>query len=82
MVLVGDGVVGDDVDQLAGWDGMLDGVEEADEFLVAVLHVERCEQGSDAAALGVVGHGAALAWFEGQPRLCAVERLDLVLLGN
>ena len=36
-VLVGCVVVGDGVDQLAGRDGTLDGVEKADELLMAVL---------------------------------------------
>ena len=69
----------------------LDGVEEADELLMAVLlhaaaddraveHVEGGEQGGRAVALVVVGHGPALAGLERQAGLGAVERLDLALL--
>src|SRR6516225_1925983 len=36
-MLVGGVVVGDGMDQLAGWHGGLDGAEEADELLVAML---------------------------------------------
>jgi len=66
-------------------------LEEADEFLMpvaahaladdlAVEHVERGEQGCRAVALIVMGHRAAAAAFHRQPRLGAVERLDLRLL--
>ena len=69
----------------------LDGVEEADELLVAVSlhvapnhraveHVQRREQRRGAVALVVVGHGRAPAALERQARLGAVERLDLALL--
>ena len=58
-VLVGGVVVGDGMDELAGWHGRLDCVEEADEFLMPVLlhaatdnlaveHVEGCKQGGGA----------------------------------
>ena len=68
-----------------------DRLEEADELLMAVAlhaladhgaveHVERGEQGGGAVALVVVGHGAAAALLHRQPRLGAVERLDLALL--
>jgi hypothetical protein len=84
-------VVGDGVDQLACRNGALDGVEEADEFLMpvlrhaaaqhgAVLHIKCGEQGGDTVAFGVMRPGAAFAGLERQPRLCAVERLDLRLL--
>ena len=90
-MLVGGVVVGDGMDQLASRDGALDGVEKADELLMAVLghtaaqhravlDVKRGEQGGDAVALVVVGHGATLARLERQPRLGAVKRLDLALL--
>ncbi len=89
-VLVGGVVVQDHVDQLARGHLALDGVEEADEFLVAVAlhaapdhaareHVERREQRGRAVALVVMRHGAAAPALERQPRLGAVERLDLAL---
>ena len=38
-MLVGGVVVGDGVDDLAGWDGAFDGIEEADELLMTMtLH--------------------------------------------
>ena len=77
--------------ELAGGDLALDGVEEADELLMGVLlhaatehhaveDVEGGEQGGRAVALVIVGHGSALAGFERQARLGAVEGLDLGLL--
>ena len=67
------------------------GIEEADELLMAVaLHaaaddlafedVEGGEQRGGAVALVVVGHRPAAARLHRQPRLGAVERLDLALL--
>ena len=90
-VLVGGVVVEDDVDELAGWHLRLDGVEEADELLMAVAlhaaaddraveHVEGGEQRGGAVALVVVGHGAGAALLHRQAGLGAVERLDLALL--
>ena len=90
-VFVGGVVVEDHVDHLAGWDGALDGVEEADELLVAVAlhaladhraleHVEGGEQGGGTVALVVVGHRAEAAGRHRQARLGAVERLDLRFL--
>ena len=87
-VLVGRVIVDDGVDQLAGGDRALDGVEEADELLMGVLlhaatehraveHVEGGEQGGRAVALVIVRHGPALAGFERQARLGAVEGLYL-----
>jgi dihydroxyacetone kinase len=69
----------------------LDGVEEADELLMAVAlhvaaddgaveHVERGEQRGRAVALVVMGHGAGAALLHRQAGLGAVERLDLALL--
>ena len=69
----------------------LDGVEEADELLMAVAlhvaaddraveHVERGEQRRRAVPLVVVGHGAGAALLHRQAGLGAVERLDLALL--
>ena len=79
------------MDQLAGRDLALDGIEEADEFEVAVAlhaaadhraveHAEGGEQGGGAVALVVVGHGPAAPGLDRQSRLGAVERLDLALL--
>src|SRR5215472_12920582 len=44
------------------------------------LCVQRDEQGGGAVALVVMGHGATTAALHRQPRLGAVERLDLALL--
>ncbi len=71
-------VVEDNVDQLAGRNRRFDGVEEADELLMAVtLHVaaddgsvediERSEQGGGAMALVVVGQVPARPFFIGRP---------------
>ena len=87
-VFVGGVVVEDQVDHLAGRNGPLDGVQEAEELLVpvarhaladhrAVEDVERGEQGGGAMALVVVGHGAEATGLHRQARLGAVERLDL-----
>jgi hypothetical protein len=68
----------------------VDLVEEADELLMpmaahaladdlAVEHVERGEQGRRAMALIIMGHRTAAAALHRQPRLSAVERLDLAL---
>ena len=84
-------IVEDHVDDLSRRDLGLDGVEEADELLMAMaLHVaadhravenvEGGEQRRRAVALVVVGHRAGAALFQRQPRLGAVERLDLALL--
>ena len=89
-MFVGRVVVGDGMDQLACGHGALDSIEEADELLVAVLghaaaqhgavaNIEGGEQSRHAIALMIVGHGAASARLERQPRLCTVERLDLTL---
>jgi hypothetical protein len=86
-------VVDDGVDDFSGWDGAFDGVEEADELLVAMpLHaasdpgsvedVERGEQSGRAVALGVMGPRPAFTGLERQARLRAVERLNLALLIN
>ena len=90
-VLVGGVVVEDDVDQLAGRHGAFDGVQEADELLVAmalhaladdgaVEHVDRGEQVGGAVALVIEGHRPGFARFHGQARLAAIERLDLRFL--
>jgi len=86
-----DGVFIDDgVDNLAGWDGGLAGVEEADEFLVvmalhvatddrAVEEVECNEQRCRAVKLIVMGHRPASARPHWQARLGTNEGLDLAL---
>src|SRR5829696_3558695 len=90
-LFVGGVVVEDDVDDLAGRDLCLDGVEEADELLVPVaLHavandgavedVEGGEQRRRAVALVVMRHRAGAALLHVQAGLGAVERLDLRLL--
>ena len=90
-MLVGSVVVEDDVDGLADRRFGLDGVEEADEFLVtmalhvptndgAVEHVEGGKQGGCAVALVVMGHGAEPSLLHRQAGLGTVERLDLALL--
>ena len=79
------------MDQLAGRDRGLDRVEEADELLVpvplhapaqhrAVEHVQGREQRRRAVALVVVGRGRRPTLLHRQPRLGAVERLDLGFL--
>ena len=83
-------VVEDGVDRRARRHPAFDGVEEADELLMAVLEhaapddgavedVEGGEQGGNAVALGIVGHGAAFAGLEREARLGAIEGLDLAL---
>ncbi len=90
-VLVRAVVVEDAVHQLAGRHSRLDGVEEAEELLVAVAlhalaqhraveHVERGEQGCGAVADVVVGRGRRLPLLRRQARLGAVERLNLGFL--
>src|SRR5680860_1815657 len=85
-VLVGGVVVEDDVDELASRDFRLDGVEEADELLMAMaLHIAaddravedgQCgEEGGRAVPFVVVGHGSGTALLHGQARLGTVERL-------
>lgn len=84
-------IVEDRVDNLAGRDFGLDGVEEADELLMAMtLHVaadhlaveniQRREQRRRAVPLVIVGHGSGAALLQRQTRLGAVERLNLAFL--
>src|SRR5260370_25539931 len=84
-------IVDDQVEFLPGRGLAVDLVEKADEFLMpvarhaladdtALQHIERPEQRRRAVALVVVGHRAATALLDQQPRLGAVERLDLRLL--
>ena len=78
------------MDQLPGRDFAFDGVEEADEFAVAVaLHAaagdgavkdaERGQQGGGAVPLVIVGHGLTTSRLDRQSRLGTAERLDLAL---
>src|SRR5262249_40414634 len=78
------------MDQLAGGDLALDGIEEADELAVAVAlhaaaddaaveHAERGEQGGRAVPLVIVGHGLTTPRLDRQSWLATVERLDLAL---
>ncbi len=91
-VLVSGIVVEDHVDDLAGGDLALEGVEEADEFLMpmalhvpadhgAVEDVQRTEQG-EVVPLRLQSwvKRCATPLLHRQPRLCPVERLDLRLL--
>ena len=77
-----------DVDDFAGRNLSFDGIQEADELLMAMtLHigaghaaiedVEGGEQRRGAMALVVVGHGPAPALLHRQSRLGPVKRLDL-----
>src|SRR5579872_6199419 len=90
-MLMGRIVVDDGVDRLFDGDLRLDGIEEADELLVAMaLHVtandsaiedvEGCEQRGGAVTFVVVRHRPGTARLHWQPRLGTVERLDLAFL--
>ena len=90
-MFVGSVVVQNDVDDLAGRDLPLHGIEELDEFLMAmpfhaaaqhraVQNVEGGEQRRGSVALIIMGHGRAFARLQRQARLRAVERLDLAFL--
>src|ERR1019366_9212894 len=83
--------VEDRVDDLAGGNFGLDGVEEAKKLLMAMaLHVaadhgsiepvHRREKGGRPVPLVIVGHGSGAALLHRQARLSTVERLDLALL--
>src|SRR5271155_4446898 len=86
-VFVSGVIVEDHVDHLSGGHFGFDGVEKADELLMAMtLHaasddralqdVERREQRGRTVAYVIVGHGPEPAGLERQTRLGAVERLD------
>src|SRR4051812_38148733 len=90
-MFVGAVIVEDRMDQLAGRDRALDGIEKANELLVGMaLHaaaedhaderVEGGKQSSRAVALVIMSHGAASAGLDRQSRLGTVERLDLRFL--
>src|SRR6266571_6127972 len=84
-------VVDDRVDRLSLGNVRVDLIEEADESLMpmalhvaaddgAIENVERGEQRGRAVALVVVYHCPGATWLHRQPRLGAVEGLDLALL--
>ena len=90
-MLVSGIVVDDDMDRLFLGHSGFDDVEKADELLMAMaLHaladdlalenIERREQGGDAMALIVMGHGAGTPLLHRQTRLGTVKRLNLALL--
>ena len=90
-MLVGGIVVEDHVHHLADRHLTLNGLQEAEEFLVtvalhtapdhgAVEHVEGGKQGGGTVAFVVVGHGAGPPLLQGQAGLSAIEGLDLRLL--
>ena len=89
-MLVGGVIVEDGVDGFAGGNLALDGIEKADELLVAMaLHVAADhssvedvhgrEQASRSVPLVIVGHRSGAAFLHRQAGLGAVERLDLAL---
>ena len=91
-VFVGGIVVDDGMDHLSLRHLRLDGVEEADELLMAVaLHVlsddgavedvERGEQRGCAVTFVVMRHGAGAARLLRQSLLGAIERLNLAHMG-
>ena len=91
LVLVGGVVVEDHVDDLTGRDVALEGVQEADELLMAMVlhvppedlageHVERREERGRAVALVVVGQGRAAPLPHRQAGLGPIESLNLRLL--
>src|SRR5450631_3110313 len=90
-MLVGCVVIDDGVDRLLDRHLRLDGIEEADEFLVPVaLHVaaddgtvedvESGEQRGRTVTFVVMGHRSSAALLHRKTGLGAVERLDLALL--
>ena len=82
-MFVGRVVVENDVDHLAGRHRPLDGIEEADEFLMAVAlhaladhaafeHVEGSEQRGGSVAFVVMRQRATTTFLQRQARLCAL----------
>ena len=89
-MLVGGVIVEDGVDSLSGWNLALDGIQEADEFLMAMaLHVvadDRSvedvhgrEQSGRPVPLVVMGHSSGAAPLHRQAGLSTIEGLDLAL---
>jgi hypothetical protein len=92
-MFMGGVVVEHGVDQLTGGNRTLDGIEETDEFAVAVAlhaapdhraveHAERGEQGGGAVPFVIVRHGRAAPGLDRPSGLGAVERLDRALFVN
>jgi hypothetical protein len=90
-MLVGGVVVEDHVDDLACREVALEGVEKADELLMAVAlhvppedlagqHVEGGEERGRAVAFVVVGHCRTAPFLQRKPGLGPIEGLDLRLL--
>src|SRR5258705_7718508 len=90
-MFVGRIVVEDDVDSLLHWYRVLDGVEEADELLMAMAlhtpadhltfeHVEGRKERGGTVTLVIMGHGSGAALLYRQAWLGTVQRLDLALL--
>src|SRR5258705_13026585 len=90
-MFVGRIVVEDDVDSLLHWNRFLDGVEEADELLMAMAlhtpadhltfeHVEGRKERGGTVTLVIMGHGSGAALLYRQAWLGTVPRLDLALL--
>ena len=89
-MFMGGVIVDDRLDRLSRWSPLLDGVEEANELLMAmalhvaadycaVEHIECGEQRCRAVSLVVVGHGSGATFLQRQAGLGAVKRLDLAL---
>ena len=88
-MLVGGVVIDDCLDPFVAGDVAFDGVEEADELLMAMAlhaaanhgaieHVERREQGGGAVPDVVVGHGAAAAFLHRQSSLRTALKARLI----
>src|SRR5258708_36476257 len=87
-MFVGRIVVEDDVDSLLHWNRFLDGVEEADELLMAMAlhtpadhltfeHVEGRKERGGTVTLVIMGHGSGAALLYRQAWVGAVPRLGL-----
>src|ERR1019366_8509007 len=92
-MLVGRVIVDDRMSCLASWNLGFDGIEKADELLMpmtlhvapdhrAVKNVEGGEERRRSVPDVIMGHCALAALLQRQPRLRAVERLDLALFVN
>src|SRR5258708_19998316 len=86
-MFVGRIVVEDDVDSLLHWNRFLDGVEEADELLMAMAlhtpadhltfeHVEGRKERGGTVTLVIMGHGSGAALLYRQASLRSVQPLD------
>ena len=90
-MLVGAVIVDDEMEIVTGRSIDINFIEEPDKFLMpvarhaiadhlAVEHAQGREQGGGAVTLIIVSHRSAAALLERQPRLRAVQRLDLAFL--